>query len=93
MKESNRLSLLILSITPKFQRTDNQSFGIDFKKENGDRVAFIGTSSSEVDKATFRGASGLKLQTTNSEIKMISGSGYFQWEVLETEIKILIIQL
>ena len=27
-------------------RTDNQSFGIDFKKENGDRVAFVGTSSS-----------------------------------------------
>ena len=63
------------------------------KKENGDRVAFIGTSSSEVDKATFRGVSGLKLQTTNSEIKMISGSGGFNGKVLETKIKILIIQL
>lgn len=62
------------------QRTDNQSFGIDFKKENGDRVAFVGTSSSEVDKATMWGVSGLKLQTTNSDIKMISGSGDLQWE-------------
>ena len=62
------------------QRTDNQSFGIDFKKENGDRVAFIGTSSSEVDKATMWGVSGLKLQTTNSDIKMISGTGDLQWE-------------
>lgn len=62
------------------QRTNNQSFGIDFKKENGDRVAFVGTSSSEVDKATMWGVSGLKLQTTNSDIKMISGSGDFQWE-------------
>ena len=62
------------------QRTDNSSFGIDFKKENGDRVAFVGTSSSEVDKATMWGVSGLKLQTTNSDIKMISGSGDLQWE-------------
>lgn len=62
------------------QRTDNQSFGIDFKKENGDRVAFVGTSSSEVDKATMWGVSGLKLQTTNNDIKMISGSGDLQWE-------------
>ena len=62
------------------QRTDNQSFGIDFKKENGDRVAFVGTSSSEVDKATMWGVSGLKLQTTNSDIKMISGTGDLQWE-------------
>lgn len=62
------------------QRTDNSSFGIDFKKENGDRVAFVGTSSSEVDKATMWGVSGLKLQTTNSDIKMISGTGDLQWE-------------
>lgn len=62
------------------QRTDNQSFGIDFKKENGDRVAFVGTSSSEVDKATMWGVSGLKLQTTNNDIKMISGTGDLQWE-------------
>ena len=62
------------------QRTDNSSFGIDFKKENGDRVAFVGTSASEVDKATMWGVSGLKLQTTNSDIKMISGSGDLQWE-------------
>lgn len=62
------------------QRTDNQSFGIDFKKENGDRVAFVGTSQSEVDKATMWGVSGLKLQTTNSDIKMISGTGDLQWE-------------
>ena len=56
------------------QRTDNQSFGIDFKKENGDRVAFVGTSSSEVDKATIWGVSGLKLQTTNSQIDINSGT-------------------
>lgn len=56
------------------QRTDNQSFGIDFKKENGDRVAFVGTSSSEVDKATVWGVSGLKLQTTNSQIDINSGT-------------------
>ena len=66
------------------QRTDNQSFGIDFKKENGDRVAFVGTSSSEVDKATMWGVSGLKLQTTNSDIKMISGTGDCKWESNKT---------
>lgn len=57
------------------QRTDNQSFGIDFKKENGDRVAFVGTSSSEVDKATIWGVSGLKIQTTNSNVDINPGSG------------------
>lgn len=62
------------------QRTDNSSFGIDFKKENGDRVAFVGTSASETNKATVWGVNGLKLQTTNSNIKMISGSGDLQWE-------------
>ena len=66
------------------QRTDNSSFGIDFKKENGDRVAFVGTSSSEVDKATMWGVSGLKLQTTNSDIKMISGTGDCKWESNKT---------
>lgn len=62
------------------QRTDNQSFGIDFKDENGERLAYIGTSQNETGKATVWGVSGLKLQTTNSDIKMISGSGDLQWE-------------
>ena len=62
------------------QRTDNSSFGIDFKDEDGERLAYIGTSQNETGKATVWGVNGLKLQTTNNDIKMISGSGDLQWE-------------
>lgn len=56
------------------QRTDNQSFGVDFKNESGERLAFIGTSQNETSKATVWGVSGLILQTTNSQIDIKSGN-------------------
>lgn len=56
------------------KRTDNQSFGIVFKKEDGDRVGYIGTSESDTNKATVWGATGLKLQTTNSPIEITPGT-------------------
>ena len=60
------------------KRTNNSSFGIDFKKENNDRVAYIGTSQREPDKATVWGKNGLILQTTNSNILIQPGSGDVQ---------------
>lgn len=62
------------------KRTDDQSFGIVFKKEDGDRVGYIGTSDSDTNKATVWGATGLKLQTTNSLIELSSGSGDLIWD-------------
>ena len=62
------------------QSTDNQSFGIDFKNESDQRLAYIGTSQNETGKATVWGINGLKLQTTNNDIKMISGTGDCKWE-------------
>ena len=58
------------------QRTDNQSFGIDFKREDGERVAYIGTSQNETDKATVWGVEGLILQTTNKDINISPGTGH-----------------
>ena len=62
------------------QRTDNQSFGIVFKKEDGDRVGYVGTSQGDTNKATVWGATGLKLQTTNSLMELSSGSGDLIWD-------------
>lgn len=62
------------------KRTNNQSFGIVFKKEDGDRVGYIGTSESDTNKATVWGATGLKLQTTNNLIELNSGTGDCKWE-------------
>ena len=62
------------------QRTDNQSFGIDFKNEADQRLAYIGTSQNETGKATVWGINGLKLQTTNNLIELNSGTGDCKWE-------------
>ena len=66
------------------KRTDNQSFGIVFKDESDDRVAYIGTSQNDTNKATVWGATGLKLQTTNSLIELNSGTGDCKWESNKT---------
>ena len=62
------------------QRTDDQSFGIDFKNEADQRLAYIGTSQNEAGKATVWGINGLKLQTTNNLIELNSGTADCKWE-------------
>lgn len=54
--------------------TDDQSFGIEFENNTGQRVGYIGTSNNEATKATVWGANGLILQTTNSPIEIKSGN-------------------
>lgn len=58
------------------QRTDDQSFGIDFKNENGERLGYIGTSQNESAKTTVWGLEGLILQTTNKDIYLNSGTAH-----------------
>lgn len=58
------------------KRTDGQSFGIVFKKEDDQRVGYIGTSANDSNKATVWGAEGLILQTTNKDIYLNSGTAH-----------------
>lgn len=56
--------------------TDDQSFGIEFENNTGQRVGYIGTSQNEATKATVWGAEGLILQTTNKDININSGTAH-----------------
>ena len=56
--------------------TDDQSFGIEFENNTGQRVGYIGTSNNEATKATVWGANGLILQTTNKDIYLNSGTAH-----------------
>lgn len=55
--------------------TDDQSFGIEFKNNQDQRVGYVGTSQNNAGVATVWGNNGLILQTTNNDININSGNG------------------
>lgn len=55
--------------------TDDQSFGIEFKNNQDQRVGYVGTSQNNAGVATVWGNNGLILQTTNNDININSGTG------------------
>lgn len=56
--------------------TDDQSFGIEFKNNQDQRVGYVGTSQNNAGVATVWGNNGLILQTTNNDININSGNGH-----------------
>ena len=57
--------------------TDDQSFGIEFENNTGQRVGYIGTSPDDgTTKTTVWGINGLILKTSNNSIKLSPGRGH-----------------